>query len=578
MTNSEMAAMFDRIADMLEIKGENVHRILAYRNAANSIGQFPRDLRIVAAEGGLEEISGVGKVIAEKIAEILETGTLQFYENLAAEIPPGVVDILHINGVGPKKARMFWQGAGITDVPSLEAAAREGKLAGLPSMGAKSIARVLEGIESFNRRATDTRTPLGVALPTAERILAMIMQIEGVGKGAIAGSIRRALPTIGDVDLVVTAQDATMVMDIFVQMDEVARVLGHGPTKSSVELQNGLQVDLRVLPEEHWGTALVYFTGSKNHGIKLRTMALAKGLSLNEWAFTPVDGGEEILCATEEAVYSQIGLPYIPPEIREDMGEIEAAQKGKLPKLIQLSDIHADLHMHTVWSDGTATVQEMAEAALERGRKYIVITDHSHGATIANGLSIERLLEQQIEVRRVDAEMGGAIRVFHGTEMEIKADGTLDFPDEILEQLDFVIASLHVGLRQPRVQVTQRLLNALNNPNVDLIGHPRGQLIPERDPADLDMDAVFATAQKTGTALEINANPHRLDLEAQYARRAAEFGIPICIDTDAHRPETMDLMRYGVMTARRGWIEASQVINTWPLEQFMQWLDKRNGR
>lgn len=578
MTNSEMAAMFDRIADMLEIKGENVHRILAYRNAANSIGQFPRDLRVVAAEGGLEEIPGVGKTIAEKITEILDTGTLQFYEKLAAEVPPGVVDILHINGVGPKKARMFWLDAGVTDVPALEAAAKDGKLSGLPGMGAKSVTRILEGIESYNRRASDTRTPLGVALPVAERILAMILSLDGVGKGAIAGSIRRALPTIGDVDLVVTAIDAAPIMDVFVHMDEVARVLGHGPTKSSVELQNGLQVDLRVLPVERWGTALAYFTGSKNHGIKLRTMALAKGLSLNEWAFTPVNGGDEILCADEEAVYAQLGLPYIPPEIREDMGEIEAAQKGNLPDLIELSDIHADLHMHTEWSDGVATVQQMAEAALERGRKYIVITDHSRGATIANGLSIERLLAQRDEVRRVDAEMGGAIRVFHGTEMEIKADGTLDFPDEILEQLDFVIASLHVGLRQPREQVTQRLLNALNNPHVDLIGHPRGQLIPDREPADLDMDAVFATAQKTGTALEINANPHRLDLEAQYARRAASMGIPICIDTDAHRPENMDLMRYGVMTARRGWIEARQVINTWPLEQFMQWLDKRNGR
>jgi DNA polymerase (family 10) len=336
-----------------------------------------------------------------------------------------------------------------------------------------------------------------------------------------------------------------------------------------------VQIDLVMIPPERWGTALVYFTGSKTHNIHIRELARQKGLTLNEHAFTSLNGGDETLCATEEEVYATLGLEWMPPEIREDWGEIELAAEGKIPNLINLDDIRADLHMHTVWSDGKFTVREMATAARACGLQYIVITDHSRGATIANGLTVERLLAQQEEVRAVDAEMSPNLRIFHGTEMEIRADGTLDFPDEVLAQLDFVIASLHVGLRQPREQVTERLLNAIRNPNVDLIGHPRGQLIPDRDPADLDMDAVFAAAREHGTALEINANPHRLDLEAQYARRAVELGIPLAIDTDAHRIEELDLMRFGILTARRGWVQAKNVLNTMPIEGFLDWLKQR---
>lgn len=576
MNNREIADLFDRVADMLEVKGEIIHRVLAYRHAAESIRELPRDLRAIAAEGGLDDVPAIGKIIAEKIQEILDTGTLRFYEKLAEEVPPGVVDILHVNGVGPKKAKMFWQTANITTLEALETAAREGKLRELPGMGAKSEAKILEGIESLKRRSADTRMPLGVALPVAEALLARLLAQPGAQKGVVAGSLRRARPTIGDVDLLVCAADeyAVPIISSFTKMDEVARVLGEGDTRSAVELHNGLQVDLRILPPERWGTALQYFTGSQAHNIKTRGIAQARGLQLNEWALTPTNGDPEILCATEEEVYQHLGMSYIPPEIREDWGEIEAAQQGRIPKLIELADIRADLHMHTVWSDGKLTVREMAEAALARGREYIVITDHSQGATIANGLSVERLLAQAEEVRRVDADMR-PFRVFHGTEMEIRADGTLDFPDEVLEKLDFVIASLHVGLRQPRVQVTARLLNALRNPHVDLIGHPRGQLIPDREGADLDMDMVFEAAKQNGTALEINANPHRLDLEAGYARRAAELGIPISINTDAHRAEEMDLMRFGILTARRGWLTADSVINTWSLDQFLAWVTRR---
>lgn len=573
LTNRAIADMFETIADMLQIQGEIIHRVMAYKNAAESIRDLPRDLRAYAAEGSLETIPFVGKIIAEKITELLETGRLDFYEKLSQEVPPGVVEILHINGVGPKKAKQFWD-AGITTVDALETAAREGRLRSMSGMGAKSEQKILEGIESFRRRAANPRFPLGVALPAAESILERLLKLPGVGKGSVAGSLRRAKPTIGDIDLLVTADDAAPIMEHFVHMDEVARILAQGASKSSVELHNGLQVDLRVLPAERWGTALSYFTGSQAHNIHLRELALKRGLSLNEHAFTPENGGDEILCATEEEVYATLGLPWIPPEIREDWGEIERAAEKALPHLITLEDIHADLHMHTTWSDGTASIREMAEAARARGRQFIVITDHSRSAAIAGGLSIERLLEQQQEVRAVDAEMR-PFRVFHGSEVEIRADGELDFPDDILVQLDFVVASLHTGLRQPREQVTARLIRAIRNPHVDLIGHPRGQLIPDREGADLDMDAVFEAARAHGIALEINSNPARLDLEAQYARRAVELGIPIAIDTDAHAVHEMDLLRFGVMTARRGWVTPESVLNTWPLEKFETWIRSR---
>ena len=586
LSNREIADIFERIADLLEIKGEIIHRVLSYRRAGEVLRDVPRDLRAINAEGGLTDIPGIGKTLEEKIQEILETGKLEFYEKLIQQIPPTLVDVMRVNGVGPKKAAMFWKELGVTDLASLEIAAREGKIRNLPKMGAKSEANIIEGIEALAKRG-DKRTPLGQAYPAAQRLLDTLLMLPQVVKGAIGGSIRRGRPTIGDVDLLVAVnsmEDAPAIMDAFVNADTVARILGHGPTKSSVELHIGMQVDLRVLEKERWGTALVYFTGSKQHNIRLRERAVARGLTLNEHDFRPIDkdgnvieGAEPVLCATEEEVYAQIGLPWIPPEIREDSGELEAAEAAALPNLITLRDIQADLHMHTTWSDGHASVREMAEAALARGRKYIVITDHSKGATIANGLSIERLLAQHEEVRRVDAEMNGRIRVFHGTEMEINADGSLDFPDEVLEKLDFVIASLHVSLRQPREQITRRILNAIENPHVDLIGHPRGQLIPDRDPADLDMDAVFAAAARSGIALEINANPMRLDLEAAAARRAVEMGIKIAIDTDAHHIEELDLMHYGITTARKGWVEAKSVLNTMPLEDFLAWT-KGRGR
>ncbi len=580
LTNRDIADRFEKIAVMLEIKGEIIHRVLSYRRAGETIRELPRDLRAIAAEGGLTALPNIGDTLAAKITELLETGKLEFYERLSAEIPPGLVDIVAINGVGPKKARLFWKELGIVTIEGLEAAARAGKLRDLEKMGEKSEKKIIEAIEALSRRTG--RTPLGKALPAAQAILQHLLAVPGALEGAIGGSIRRGRPTIGDVDILIASDHAAPIMDALVSMENVARVLGHGPTKSSVELLSGLQVDVRVLEKARWGTALCYFTGSQAHNVRLRNLALKRGFSLNEHAFSPVDENGSIvedapktLCATEEEVYALLGLPFIPPELREDAGEIEAAQASKLPALITMNDLRGDLHMHTTWSDGTLSVREMAEAAYARGREYIVITDHSRSLGIGNGLSIERLLEQQEEVRRVDAEMKGRIRVFHGTEMDMNADGSLDYPDEVLEKLDFVVASLHVSLRQDRTTITRRVLNALQNPHVDLIGHPTAQYIPDREPADLDMDAIFEAAKVSGTALEINSNPRRLDLEAPYARRAVEMGIPIAIDSDAHAPEQMDLLPYGILTARRGWVEARSVINTWPVEQFLAWTRAR---
>lgn len=574
ITNLTVAKTFEDVADMLLIKGEIIHRIMAYRNAAQVIAELPRDLNAIYAEGKLEEIPHIGATLAEKIEEMLTTGKLEFYERLAKEIPPSMLEVLRVNGVGPKKAHLFREKLGIITLEALEKAARAGELQNLPGMGKKSEQKIIEGIESLARQ-TD-RLPIGVALPLALNILEDLLTLPEAKQGHVAGSLRRFRPTIGDIDLLVMSDTPAPIMERFVTRSDVVRVLGHGQAKSSIELVNGRQVDVRVLPPEKYGTGLAYFTGSQAHNIRMRELALEKGLSLNEHAYTATDGsGREILCATEEEVYAVLGLPYIPPELRENQGEIEAAQRNALPQLIGESDMLSNLHMHTTESDGKATLREVVNHARSRGLKYIVITDHSRSLGVANGLSIERLLAQQAEIRAVDAEMGGEIRVLHGTEMEIKADGTLDYPDEILAQLDVVIASLHVSLRQPREQVTQRMLNAISNPHVDIIAHPTGQLIPSREPADLDMDAVFEAAKQHDIALEINANPMRLDLSASYARRAAELGIKITINTDAHALEEFDVLPYGIGTARRAWLTAEQVINTWPIERFLNWVTPR---
>ncbi len=580
LNNREIADIFERCADMLQIRGDNIHRVLSYRRAAETIRAAPRDLRVIAGEGGLTDLSYIGKTIAAKIDEMLETDRLEFYERLKAEVPEGLVDIMHINGVGPKKARLFWEQLDITSVEALKIAADNDKLAGLPGMGKKSQQKILDGIEALSRQTG--RASIGDALPAAQRILEHLLELPEAQAGALAGSIRRGRETIGDVDILIAGDDSGPIMQRFVTMESVGRVLGHGPTKSSVELLSGLQVDVRVLEKARWGTALNYFTGSLAHNVKLRQIALDQGFSLNEHALSPVDENktiietaEKILCDSEEQVYATLGLQYVPPELREDSGEIEAARAGGLPRLITRNDIVADLHMHSTWSDGKHSIREMAEACIQRGLRAIAITDHSRSLGIANGLSIERLLTQAEAVRQLNAELGDEIEVLAGTEMDIKADGELDYPDEILAQLDFVIASLHSGLQQKRPQVTERLLKAIRNPHVDMIGHPSARQFPNREAVDADWDAVFAAAKAHDTILEINANPLRLDLKPELARLAKDLGVLLAINTDAHQIAHLDLMDFGVSNARRAWVEPEHVVNTWTLERFQQWLNAR---
>jgi DNA polymerase (family X) len=571
-SNRDIAGIFKTIADLLEIKGEVIYKILAYRKAADSIVNLGRDVNEVWRSGELLSVPGVGKATAEKIDELLSTGQMAFYEKLKAEVPVSLTELLRVPDLGPKKVTMLWKKAGITSLAELEAAARLGKLRSLPGMGEKTETRIIAGIEAVARR-TD-RMPLAYAWPYAENLLDRLRQVPGVLNAGAAGSLRRMRATIGDLDLLVASEDPARVMDAFIRLPDVLTVTSHGEVKASVEFNNSLRAQLWVQPPERFGSALVYATGSKDHNVRLRELALSKKLSLSDRGFLQQDGAE-ILCAREEDVYEILGLPWIPPELREDRGEVEAALKGRLPRLIELSDLKADLHMHSNWSDGRYSIKEMAEAALERGFTIMAVTDHSGGLGITGGVSADRVLDQRKEVEAVQKELGDAILLLHGMEVEIRADGTLDYPDEVLAQLDLVIASLHVSLRQPRPQITQRMLNTINNPHVDIIGHPTGRLIPDREGADLDMDAVFAAAAEKGVCMEISAHPLRLDLEDIYARRAAELGILISINTDAHSPEDMDKIHFGIANAKRGWLEPKHVINTWESERLLSWLKSR---
>jgi DNA polymerase (family 10) len=410
-----------------------------------------------------------------------------------------------------------------------------------------------------------------VALPLARELLTLLRNVKGVVAAETAGSLRRMKTTVGDLDLLVACKDSTLVMKAFVSQKEVVRVIGQGETKSSIEFSNGIRAQLWAHPPERFGTALQYATGSKDHNVRLREIALDKGLSLSEHALTKKNG-KEILCATELEVYEALGLPYIPPELREDRGEVKAALGAGLPKLIVSKDIKANLHSHSTWSDGTKSIKEMAVAAQAHGLKVLAVTDHSQSLGITSGLTPERLRAQRKELDKVQKDLGDSILLLQGAEVEIRADGSLDYEDKILESLDIVVASMHTSLRQPREKVTQRVINAIRNPHVDVIGHPTGRLIPDREGADLDMDAVLQAARASGVALEINAHPMRLDLDDIYSRRAIEMGIPLSINTDAHHPNDFDLAEYGIATARRGWVKASDVINTWSTDRLRAWL------
>ncbi len=567
MDNREVAETLERIADILDILGEIAYKGVAYRRAADQIAHLPEPITEIWKRGELRSIPGVGEAMEKKIAELLSTGRLEYYERLKEKVPMGVLDLLAIPDVGPKTAKLLWERLGITSIGEAEQAARQGRIRELPGMGVRSEQKILEGIEWLRRRSG--RIPLADAWPVADEILAALAKTPGVVKASAAGSLRRRKSTIGDIDLLVAAVDAEPVMRAFAALPMVAEVSLSGPTKTSVILKNGLQADLRVLPVERYGSLLQYFTGSKEHNVHLRGLAQDMGLSLSEYGFKR--GDEEILCPEEEDVYRTLGLPWIPPELREDRGEIEAAQAGRLPHLVEEADILGDLHAHTEWSDGAASIEAMAEAARRRGYRYLVISDHSQGLGIARGLTADRLREQRAEIQRLNSGYTD-FALLHGVEVEIRGDGSLDLPDEALAELDVVIASVHSGLRQPREEITARVVRAMQNPHVDIIGHPLGRILGQRDETAIDVETLLRVAAETGTALEVNAIPLRLDLDDVHIRRAIGMGVRLAINSDAHNPAGLNAMTFGVATARRGWAEPKDILNTLPADEMLAQL------
>ncbi len=568
MQNQEVAKIFNDIADILEIKGDNPFRIRAYRRAAQHIDGMGKDVAGMSLDD-LHKIPGIGADLAGKIHEYVQTGGLEFYDTLKKEVPAGLIDLLSVPGLGPKTAKLLFDKLHITDIDDLERHARDGRLKGLPGIQAKTEQNILKGIAMIKRYTG--RFSIGRMRPVAEEIMEGLRKGSPVKELTVAGSLRRWKETIRDIDILATSQDPQKVMSVFVHLPQVKETLMKGPTKSSVVTNEGIQVDLRVVSGDSFGAALAYFTGSKEHNIRLREMAVRKGLKINEYGIFDVTTEKKLGGKQEADIYRIIGMPFIAPELREDTGEIEAALEDRLPELIEMKDIKGDLHVHSNYSDGSHDIQELVDAARSRGYRYLAITDHSKGLAVAHGLSIERMLAQNKKIREINKKLKG-ITLLSGTEMDIRGDGTLDYPDEVLKQLDIVIASIHSGFRQPKEQITQRIISAMQNPYVSLIAHPTGRLIGEREAYEVDMDEVLKTAKQTGTSIEINAYPLRLDLSDMYIRKAKELGVSFAINTDAHVNYQFDFMPYGVGNARRGWLEKGDVLNTFTHAMLMKRL------
>jgi DNA polymerase (family 10) len=569
MNNGEVAGVFQDISDLLELKGESLFKVRAYQKAVRSIEHLPVELSQLMAEGKLREVPGIGEAIEKKITELLTTGRLKYYEELRAEFPEGVISLLQVPGVGPKTAMRLSTELGVKSVEELEQAIIDGRVAGLFRMGDKTAENILRGLQFM--RTKEQRIPIGVALPLAEEIMASLQERVAVRNLTPAGSLRRFRETIGDIDLLGTADDAEAVIEAFTTLPQVREVLAKGGTKASIVTNRNLQVDFRVVPHDEFGSLLQYFTGSKQHNINLRERAVRQGLSLNEYGITVVATGQLEKFATEEAFYARLGLQYIPPEFREGTNEIALAEEKKVPEPIKLSDIKGDLHVHSHWSDGRDSVEEMALAARALGYRYIAITDHSKGLGIAHGLNEERIKEQTAEIRKLNEGLKD-FRVLTGIEVDIRADGSLDLPDEILAELDVVVAAVHSAMGQEQEKMTRRMIQAMENPNVDIIAHPTCRILGQREAIALDMEATFRAAAQTGTALEINAMADRLDLKDIHIFRARELGVKLSLGTDAHATEHLPLMRFGVGIARRGWAGAGHILNALPAEGVLSAL------
>lgn len=571
MQNVEVARIFEELADLLELDGANPFRVRAYRNASRTVEALSADVAAMVARDPAEllKLEGIGKDLADKIVVIVQTGQLPQLEELKAKIPSGVVQMLRIPGLGPKKVAALFKELGLDTLEALKQAAEQGRIADLKGFGKKTEQSILEGIGLAAEAGQ--RVFLADAKAEADAIVADLQKLKSIKQATVAGSCRRRKETVGDLDVLVTSSDHNAAMDRLAANPLVVKVLARGDTKQRVRLKSGLELDLRVVPDESFGAASQYFTGSKEHNIVIRRRAQERGLKLNEYGLFRSD--ELVASRTEEDVYAAVALPWIPPELRENRGEIELAEQGNLPKLIELEDMRGDLHMHTTATDGMNSIREMAEAAKARGLKYIAITDHSKRVSMANGLDADRLRAHWKAIDKVRGEISG-IEILKGIECDILEDATMDLPDDVLAEADWVLAVLHYGLKQPREQIDKRLLNAIRNPHVDAIGHLSGRLIGQRPGADLTFEDVLKAAADHGTWLEINAHPSRLDLDDIRAAAAKDRGIPIVINTDAHSTAGFDVMQYGIFQARRAGLEARDVSNTRTWDQFQKLLKK----
>lgn len=585
MENLEIAGALRELADLLEIQGANPFRVRAYRQAIQTIAGIGRPLSDMVAEGqDLTGLPTIGKDIAAAIEELARTGELGRLAELAQEVPRSLVDLTRLEGLGPKRTRRVWTSLGVTTVAELERAARDGRLARLDGFGTRSVEKILAAIEA--RREMGHRFLLSEADALVRPLVEHMRRGPGAERVDVAGSYRRRQETVGDIDLLVLCEtDRTPVMGHFTGFSGVDRVTLAGETRGSVVLRSGLPVDLRILPRRSYGAALHYFTGSKEHNVAIRTLGVKRGLRISEYGVfrvpdeadpgdSGVESGERVGGETEEEVFASVGLPWIPPVLRQNRGEIEAARRGELPDLLEAGSIEGDLHVHTTWSDGRASIEAMARACIDRGYRYMAVTDHSPAMAMANGLSPERVREQGKEIDALNGSLHG-FRILKGLEVDIRRDGTLDMSDEILAELDLVLVSVHSLMDLSRSAMTERIIRALSNPHVDALAHPTGRKLDRRRAYEMDVEAVLQAARELDVAVELNASPRRLDLGDVHVRRAMELGVPVVVNTDAHRPRDLDHMTYGVDQARRGWLETADVLNTRSLVDLTRWLQRR---
>ncbi len=569
MKNKELADLFEKMGDILEFKDENPFKISAYRKASRILGDLAQDIEEIAGRGELKKIPGIGEGMAQKIEEYLKTGKVSKFEEVRKGVSDELIAMMDIPGMGPKTLALLHKERRIESLSQLEKAVEDGSLIGLPGMGEKKVENIKRGIQLFKQ--SKGRMNLGMAFPVAKRIVETLRERTGSEKIEWAGSLRRMKENIGDIDLLATGKDHEKIIHAFTHLPEVKEVLASGETKASVIVEGGLQIDLRVVEEGSYGAALQYFTGSKGHNIHLRGIAKAKGIKINEYG---VFKGEKKIGGKEEKdVYKALGMVWIEPELREDRGEIEASQKGRLPKLVEESEIKGDFHVHSNWSDGSSSIEEVAKAAQRRGYQYVAICDHTKSLKITHGLDETRLMKQMEEIDRLNEKMK-TFQILKGTEVDILTDGKLDLSDKVLEKLDIVIAAIHSGFKQDREKMTRRIIKAIENPLVHILAHPSGRLLGARDPYEVAMDEVMEAARKYGKALEINAYFERLDLDDIHCRKAKEMGIRVAIGTDTHHLDQMWMMSLGVAVARRGWLETQDVLNTLPLKEILKWCHK----